>query len=128
MTASLIAYHGDKQLKARTLRKVREHRKADRIIQGLYWAKQDDGVFRGCAVGCLLEDPTGAHERYETEFGIPELLAHLEDGIFEALPPELAKDWPGRFMGAIRVGADLSRIWPQFAIWLMIDSQKGETQ
>lgn len=125
MTATLIAYHGNKKLKSGALKKMREHRKADRIIQAFgYWAEDpDDGVWKGCAVGCLIE--SGRHSEYEPQFGIPALLAHLEDGIFESLPATVAKDWPVRFLNAIPVGADLSTVWPQFVVWLMIDETWG---
>lgn len=122
-TATLTAYHGDPGLKEQTLKKIRAHQQADQIIQGYYWEKGDDGVFRGCAVGCLLEDPDGGHERYETEFGIPVQLAWLEDGIFEWLPADVARGWPLRFMAAAPIGADLTSVWPRFAIWLMTDPE-----
>jgi hypothetical protein len=81
ITSSLRAWHGDPQVKARALAKVAAHRAADELVRGTYW----DGR-RGSAVGCLLEDPEGGHARYETEFGIPRVLAWLEDRIFEGLP------------------------------------------
>lgn len=104
-----LAYLNDPALKAATLTKIEKHRELDQIVQGYYWNEDEDGVFRGCAVGCLLEDPDGGHERYETEFGIPVQLAWLEDGIFEALEPDDAKEWPLRFMQAILVLLDEAR-------------------
>src|SRR5581483_1084383 len=35
------------------------------------------------------------------------------------------KLWPTRFLKAIPVGADLSLVWPQFAVWLLIDEKHG---
>lgn len=67
-------------------------------------------------------------EEYETRFGIPMVLAHLEDAIFEGLPNDLAKAWPIRFMSAIQVGADLSTIWRDFVIWLLVDPVDGVIQ
>lgn len=121
MTA-LAAYHNDPNLKTRTLNLMQNHKDADQLIQGTYWDEEEQ---RGCAVGCLLHDPDGGHERYETEFGIPEQLAWLEDGIFEALPVDVAKEWPERFLDAIPVGADLTTVWPRFAIWMMTDPKWG---
>lgn len=121
----MLAYHNDPELKRVTLAKIQAHREADRIIQGTYWGKLE-GAFRGCAVGCLLEDPKGGHYRYESEFGIPVQLAWLEDGIFESLPVEDSRVWPERFMDAITVGADLSGVWPRFATWLMVDARAAE--
>ena len=120
MTDTLTAYHNDPQLKDRIMAKIAAHREADEIIKGTYWAEG-----KGCAVGCVLEDPDGGHIRYEAEFGIPVQLAYLEDAIFEALPEDASIAWPERFMGAIKPGADLSRVWPEFAIWLMVDEKWG---
>jgi hypothetical protein len=118
------AYHNDPVLKERVMAKIAAHREADRIAKGAY-VRCSHGKKEYCAVGCLLEDPAGDHMRYESEFGILAQLAYLEDDIFERLPDEYAILWPGRFMGAIEVGADLSNVWPQMAIWLMVDKQWG---
>lgn len=119
------AYHNSPALKDRVLAQVRAHREADQIRQGRYWEQGYDGVFRGCAVGCLLHDPEGGHQRYEDEFGIEARLAWLQDAIFESLPVRRAVAWPERFLDAIPVGADLSMVWPRFAIWLMADEKWG---
>lgn len=74
------------------------HRAADRFAQGRYW---EEG--RGCAVGCSLVDfgvKPSDHGQYEPLFGIPRILARLEDGIFEGLPIDRAKEWPLRFDAA----------------------------
>lgn len=65
------------------------------------------------------------YSEYETRFGIPQILARLEDEIFHGLLKEEAKIWPISFMGAIPVGADLSDIWRQFAIIILSDPEKG---
>ena len=56
-------------------------------------------------------------------FGIPVMLAHLEDRIFEGLANAEAKAWPERFMGAITPGADLSRVGWQFLHWILTDEE-----
>jgi hypothetical protein len=114
----LIAFHGDPKIKAKYLARVKAHRKADEIIHGTYWKKG-----KGCAVGCTIHGSD--HGAYETELGIPRVLAHLEDGIFESLPNGRAKDWPVEFLTAIPVGADLSRVWSRFAVWLLGDAEDG---
>jgi hypothetical protein len=120
-TSTLRAFHGDKKIKARYLGRVRAHRKADELVKGQYW---QDG--KGCAVGCTIH--SGNHKAYETELGIPVVLAKLEDGIFEALDNGHAQEWPERFLSAIRPGADLSKVWPRFAVWLMTGEQWGVIQ
>jgi hypothetical protein len=56
------------------------------------------------------------------------VLARLEDGIFERLPPAEARGWPLRFTRAIREGADLSLVWPRFAVFLLVDKEYGVVQ
>jgi hypothetical protein len=116
--APLIAYHGKQDVKEQYLARVRAHRAADEIIRGTYW---EGG--KGCAVGCTVH--SNSHAAYETELGIPRILARLEDGIFEALPNGAALEWPERFLGAITPGADLSLVWPRFGRWLLVDPEDG---
>ena len=111
-TDKLLAYHNDPDTKLCYLRRVVGHREADELIRGTGWS---DG--RGCAVGCTLE--AYDHARYPVELGVPEVLAYLEDAIFEGLPKSDANAWPELFLDAIPVGADLSLVWPRFAIWLL---------
>jgi hypothetical protein len=106
----MLAFHNDPAIKAKYLARVEEHQKADQIVKGLYW---EGG--RGCAVGCTLHSSN--HAAYETEMGIPEMLARLEDGIFEGLPMASAKLFPHRFLSAIPVGADLSLVGWKFLSW-----------
>jgi hypothetical protein len=102
--------------KAAVLRQLRAHAKADEIVKGRYW---EDG--KGCAVGCTIH--SGDHAEYEPRFGIPIMLARLEDDLFEGLPNGQAKAWPVAFMSAIRPGADLSRVGWQFLLWLLTDNK-----
>lgn len=57
--------------------------------------------------------------------GIPRVLARLEDGIFEGLPNEVAKDFPLRFLNAVKVGSDLSLVAPKFMHWMLVDPEHG---
>jgi hypothetical protein len=110
----MLAYHNDPTQKDAILAKLSAHRLADELVKGQYW---ENG--KGCAVGCTIE--SGNHAEYEPRFGIPRILARLEDRIFEGLPNGSAKEWPEQFMGAIRPGADLSMVWPRFALWLLTE-------
>lgn len=113
------AYHNDPAIKEKYLARVRAHKEADEIVH--QWIEWKDGWD---AIGCTVHSDD--HKAYETELGIPEVLAHLEDRIFDGLPfDHLAMLWPERFLSAIRVGADLSRVWPQFAVWFLTDPQHG---
>jgi len=112
----LLAFHNDPILRARTIDKAEWHRDQDNFVQGHYWSNG-----KGCAVGCLLQDPDGAHHRYEAEFGIPEALAHLEERIFEGMSVEQSKAWPLRFLNAIPCGADLSMVSTRVLIRILQD-------
>ena len=117
MTA-LLAYHGDNKIKAKYLRRVRAHAKADQIIQGTGW---ENG--KGCAVGCTLHEYN--HAAYEKELGIPVALARLEDCLFEGQRNADAKKFPARFLSAIKPGADLSRVSWQFLHWVLTEDLAG---
>jgi len=73
-----------------------KHRKADEIVQGIYW---EDG--KGCAVGCLAHANESAHEALEEQTGIPEWLIRLADTIFEGLEVGEYQKWPERFVTAM---------------------------
>ena len=111
----MIAYHGDKKVKSKYVRRVRAHAKADQLVQGYgYW---EDG--KGCAVGCTIHG--SEHSAYETELGIPRAIARIEDRLFECLPTKRARRWPSQFLAAIPVGADLSMVVPRFLVFILTD-------
>ena len=51
--------------------------------------------------------------------GIPTYLVELHDVILEGLPRALRQSWPERFYTASQPGADLSGVWPLFAVWML---------
>jgi hypothetical protein len=118
MTTKLIAFHGDAQIKAKYLARVRAHQAADELVHGTYWQGG-----KGCAVGCTIHGNN--HDDYEKQLGIPVALAFLEDRMFETFTNGKAKDWPEQFLTVIPVGADLSGVIPQFMSWLMLDETHG---
>ena len=112
---TLLSYHNDPAVKAAILAQLAAHREADALVQGYgYWR---DG--KGCAVGCTVYSED--HVEYETLFGIPQMVARLEDCIFEGLPVEDARKWPERLMKAVPIGADLSRVGWKFLHWILTD-------
>ena len=112
------AFHNDEKIKAKYLSRVRAHAAADEIIHGWYW---ENG--KGCAVGCTVH--SDQHRAYESELGIPVMLARLEDRLFEGLPNGESKLFPERFLNCIPVGADLSRVGWQFLYWLLTEELVG---
>jgi hypothetical protein len=121
-TEPLLAFHGDKAIKAKYLKRIRAHQKADEIISGTYW---ENG--KGCSVGCILH--SSDHSEGESQIGVPTILMRLNDRLFEGLfqcaGGEVAKAWPERFVSASMPGADLSLVWPKFALWLLSDPESG---
>jgi len=114
----MLAYHSDPEIKKTYLARVRAHREADNLVKGTGW---EDG--KGCAIGCTLE--AYDHALYETELGIPVILANLEDNIFEGLPNGAAQQFPEAFLDAIVPGADLQGVCDQFLLWLLVDENSG---
>ena len=72
------------------------HRKADEIVQGLYY---EDG--KGCCVGCLAHANENAHEELEKQTGIPEWLSRLADTLHEGLPDGEYQKWPELFVSSV---------------------------
>jgi hypothetical protein len=121
------AFLDDTKLKKDFVAEIKKHQEADQILQGTY-GEGSGKSWKGCAVGCSVHSlnalkgksyATNKHAVYETELGIPEWLAKLEDTIFEGLPTELAKKWPLRFSKAIPVGADLEPVKWQFSAFIL---------
>ncbi len=119
MKNQLLAYHGKPEIKQEYLNRVRAHRVADELIQHYgYWIGG-----KGCAVGCTIHGSD--YKAYERELGIPQIIARVEDGLFERLPHELAQTWPERFLEAIPLGADLDLVSSRFLHWLLLDKEEG---
>jgi hypothetical protein len=112
------AFHGKQYIKDFYLTRVRAHRAADELVHGYYWRGG-----KGCALGCTIHD--GNPGAYERMLGIPQILARLEDSIFERLSAPADQAWPEAFLDAIPVGADLAYVWPQFFLRLATDTTFG---
>ena len=134
----MLAYHGSQSLKNKLLTQIEIHRKADAIVAGTYGKL--NGQWKGCAVGCsvrsldIIDGKLGdcinnawaenIHQRLSERMGIPLELARLEDTIFEGLPESGPKGkvrahWPTQFAYAINPGADLTLVWPKFAVRML---------
>jgi hypothetical protein len=114
MKPAMIAYHNKPEIRADIIKQLEAHIAADQLVKGQYW---ENG--KGCAIACTLHSSN--HMEYETRFGIPVMLARLEDCIFEGLPNGTAKAWPIRFMSAIKPGHDLSLVGWKFLYWILTD-------
>jgi len=117
----MISFFGEQCLRDAVVEQVREHQRLDQIIQGKYWEQCEDGVFRGCAIGCVLH--SSDHMAYERQLGLPVFLAYLDEHIFESLPASEAKQWTLRFIESVPVWVDLEMVFPRFMHWLLSDPQ-----
>ena len=112
---TLIAYHGDHAVKLKYIGRVMAHQEADELVHGRYW---EGG--KGCAVGCTVH--SSDHRAYETELGMPEWLARLEDKIFEGMSNAVSRRFPLRLLSAIPVGfAEWDRLYHDFCAFLLRD-------
>lgn len=120
----MLAFTDTEVTKSQLIESLERHAAADRIIAGHYWTGRG-----GCAVGCSIHDfrpgSESIHKLYEPLFGVPQIIARLEDSIFERLPYTEQKAWPLRFANAIREGSDLSGVWYRFALWMLVDPDDG---
>jgi hypothetical protein len=108
----LRAFHGDPAIKEKYLDRVRQHIAADDLIRGTGWRGGS-----GCAVGCTLH--AYEHHLYETELGIPEWLARLEDTLFENMSFGKSRTWPLAFLEAANTGSDLNVIKGPLLIFVL---------
>ena len=95
-----LAFNGDVEWKRKTLAKLKELQ-----AKGKYSLKDAE-------IGCLLKGH--GHEACDELLGIPQNLARIESCIFNGLLSPEQELWPERFVLAIEVGADLSRVAWQF--------------
>jgi hypothetical protein len=78
----LLSFHGKPELKAAKIADLEKHRELDNFIQRTYF---HNTLKKGCAVTCTMFTPgelaagkvsdSGIHERYETQIGVPRIIA-----------------------------------------------------
>jgi len=110
---TIIAWHGEPDLKASVFDRLREDQRMDRIVQGMYWS---DG--RGCHLGCLTRASSNWHLVAERLFGIEQRIGYWLEAAFEGLPKEQCAQWVLDSTAAIPEGADMSRCHHHLGIWL----------
>jgi hypothetical protein len=125
--STILAWHGDPELKAAALARMQAHREADDFIQGLYLVADIDGhPYKGCFHGCLTAEALAAERNvpiwtFEFEdtkwwaegerlWGIPCEVGGLLDKAFETVDEDRAGDFAVASIEAIAVGADLAGI------------------
>lgn len=148
MTATL-AWFNDPALKAEVSARMLQHRIEDGIIQGHYQllAPELASKYKGCLIGCTLplgepRPATGCscgcgemvqpmsilqdwHKEVERLYGIPEVLNHVFDNLFESLPQPRAAWFAVSTIEAIPVGADLSGVADLFHQDLLAQAKRS---
>lgn len=129
-------FNGDVGKKEYLVARAADHEKAYHYVRGAYNSSSGT-VFRGCLVGCSLNDlelyypqiarDWGDHSLFEL-IGVPKTVAELADQLFENLPLHEATAFPQQFWSAVPVGVSLHKVWPQYAICLLTDAQYGAIQ
>lgn len=122
---ALIAFKGNANIKFFYQIRLARHLTLGQFVHGCRTNGKDpdNPEFRGSAVGCTLH--SNDTTQYESELGIPHVLACLEEGIYEGLPLDEAAHFAARFIEAIPIGADLSGVFPRFMYWLLADRDGG---
>ena len=110
----MLAFKGDFKLKEKLLQQLKAHYEADEIVKGQYW---ENG--KGSFVGCCTHVSKNPYVALEEEYNIPVLVGGLQDGIFESLSNEEAKNFVIPAIEAIPVGADLSEIFYKWSIKML---------
>ena len=116
----LISFHGKQEIKDKYIQRLKNHMLADEIIQGIGFDKLSN---KGCAIGCTLDKYD--HFAFETELGIPAILAVLEDNIFEGLSLEDSKEFPLNVLYAIPIGIDLEIVYAKIFHWQLTNEKWG---
>ena len=112
---TLRAYHDDPTIKLKYIGRMRTHQEADELVHGIYW---EGG--KGCAIGCTVH--SSEHKAYETELGMPEWFARLEDTIFENMSGAASCRFPMSLLSTIPVGfAEWDRLYHEFCAYILRD-------
>lgn len=142
-TPTVLAWHGDPDLKATAVERMRAHREHDTFLQGIFVEADPKAAagYRGCFHGCLTTEALMAeqnirsadfvrirrtwHEEGQRLFGIPTNLGVLLDKVFEALDPSRCGTFAVDTVEAIPVGADLSAVLDALAYEVLTDELYG---
>ena len=106
------SFFGKQDVKDNVLARINAHNAADELVRGETW----DGK-RGRAIGCSLN--AYDHKAFESELGLPEWLAILEDTLFENMSVEKSKTWPRDVIEAIKPGAKIEKVKWQFCAFIL---------
>ena len=108
----------DEKTKTKWVKRMKEHRAADRLIRGS-WLQDVDapiGQRRGCFFGCAMQTDENALEKAAKVMNIPLWLINLSEGIFEGMPEENHLEFPVDLLEAIPCNVDLQAVEHEIAV------------
>jgi hypothetical protein len=116
----LCAFNGDVNIKNNILIQLKNHYDNKQIIK----SRGFDNEKGGGAIECIIHEE--AYYKLQTNLGIPLTLGYVINNIYHGLQDKyLSQNLPFKFIESICVGADLTLVWPKFALWLIKDEKYG---
>lgn len=112
--------------KQELLKIAKDHRKADRFIQGQWLNGEVTGAFSGCFFGCMTQSEDNTLEKAAEVFEWPLWLVHVAEKIFEGLPPEDAVEFPVQLIKASRAGKNHEQSYKDFFYKMLMDKKHGQ--
>ncbi len=102
----------DQETKDKWVSIMKEHREADRLVQGAWLGGKDaSGIFRGCFFGCAMQTEENTLEKAAEAMNLPLWLIKLAELIFESMSIEKALDFPVPLVEAIPCGVSLKGVY-----------------
>ena len=106
---------------------AKEHRAADRFIQGQWLNGKVKGKYSGCFMGCMTqEDSSDSLNQASEEFDIPLWLVHVAEKIFEGLPQEEAVEFPVQLLEAQPCRLNSDKAYKKFMYTMLMDKDMGQ--
>ena len=121
-----LTYNNDPKLKALCVARCEDHVRLDHYLRGQYKGFDENGEFRGCAIGCHVydadpkfnDDEVDVHEMVASMYGRPLWLCYLEDRLFEGITAERAKEFPLTLSKAIPTGKNLDAVYHKLQVFI----------
>ena len=97
---------------------MKEHQKADRLIQGTWLGQKDEeGLFRGCFFGCAMQTDSNAIGKACAKYELPLWLGQWSEKVFEGLPTDMAISWPVELLESLlHYKGDIEKLKHRLAI------------
>lgn len=133
----MIAFHGNPQLKTRLEERARMI--GTQFVSGLAALREGQYAWQVRERIMPLIPPVEearqqqdnaqaraeAHEAFGADLGFPARVAFAYQGLFEDLHESTSPHWPLRFARCVPVGADMTTVWRDLALFILADPKTG---